>query len=335
MCILHNYESLVECSCGTPKDRAILFRSAFVTGDHLEEGESHMSKKGENIYHRKDGRWEARYKIGREESGKIRYRYLYACSEEEVKAKLTAVMQAVPAKPVPGNANGHGCGHNLFAAGSFAAVAADWMESSGTQLKRSSLTKYENLLNLYIFPSFLDVQIEQIARCDVISLVNNLRKKGGQEQSGLSPKTVTDVLSVLKNIFLFASREKGIRVADIGDISIKTGQRMMRVLSLVEQERMNQYLSENPSPCNLGIQVCLFTGMRIGEICALKWGDILFDDHILFVQRAMQRVSCEDSSERKTEVVISTPKSESSVRKIPLPDELFHILVTRIIKNYS
>ena len=149
---------------------------------------------------------------------------------------------------------------------------------------------------------------------------------GGTKATGLSPKTVNSSLSVMKNIFEYARREKNLQVADISDISVKQPQKPMRVLSRSEQQRLSQYLCFDPSPCHLGMLLCLYTGLRIGEICALRWEDICFAEQYLYVHHTMQRIQILGSREKKTKVVIQPPKSDCSIRKIPIPDEVLQFL---------
>lgn len=100
----------------------------------------------------------------------------------------------------------------------------------------------------------------------------------------------------------------------------------MRVLSRIEQKQLSEYLVKNLSCSNLGIMVCLYTGIRIGEVCALKWKDISFDEQILYIHKTMQRIQKQDDGAEKTKIIITEPKRTCSIRIIPLPDELFKLL---------
>ena len=210
--------------------------------------------------------------------------------------------------------------------GTFGAISCEWLRFLRPQLKQASIAKYITILNSHLLPAFQDRKIEDIQRSDVTALISKLLASGGKKSDGLSPRTVSTVRSVLKNVFDYASRERGICVADIDGIPIKQPQKQMRILSRAEQEKLSRYLCANPTPCHLGILVCLYTGLRIGEICALQWQDISFDDHYLYVHKAMQRVQYLDCEDKRTEVCIAKPKSDCSIRRIPLPDELFHLL---------
>ena len=161
-----------------------------------------------------------------------------------------------------------------------------------------------------------------------MSFCNCLLTAGGRKKAGLSPKTVLCILSILKSIFRYAAQIKKYQVADIQGISVKQTQKAIRIFSRGEQQKLNRYLCNNPSLRNLGILVCLYTGLRLGEICALTWGDVLREEQCLSVRRTMQRIQRKDAGGTKTAIRISAPKSDCSVRKIPLPDEIFHLLIS-------
>ena len=101
----------------------------------------------------------------------------------------------------------------------------------------------------------------------------------------------------------------------------------MRVLTRSEQITLSNCLCINPTPCHLGILLCLYTGIRIGEVCALKWGDIHIEEQYLYVHQSMQRVQTSSEGERKTEILIQTPKSDCSIRKMPIPTEILQMLI--------
>lgn len=210
--------------------------------------------------------------------------------------------------------------------GSFSSVSGEWFALQKTQWKQSSVVKYGNIMDSYLLPFFSDRLISEITRNEVVSFSSMLLEKGGVNKNGLSPKTVTGIISVMKNIFEYAARIKEYNVADLKGIVIKQPQKPMQILSRAEQQKLSKYLCENLNSCNLGILVCLYTGLRVGEICALKWEDISFDEQYLHVHQTMQRLQTRENEKEKTTVIISAPKSDCSIRKIPIPDDIFHLL---------
>ena len=104
---------------------------------------------------------------------------------------------------------------------------------------------------------------------------------------------------------------------------IRQDMKEMRVLSISEHERLCQYLYASDKPKDIGLLICLFTGIRIGEICALKWEDISPVEQTLSVHQSMQRIQLQnDPDGKKTKILISTPKSQCSIRTIPLAERL-------------
>ena len=281
-----------------------------------------MPRRGENIYKRKDGRWEGRYIKGHS-CGKAKYGYVYAKTYSEVKQKLlTLKEEAEIQKPDDDSLKSKNSNP------SFETISLEWLRAIQPQIKESSYIKYTNSLKSYINPAFSSQAIEAISRSDVSAFCVELSQKGGVRKNGLSSKTIIDSLSILRSVFNYAAEEKGLIVANISGISVKASHTTMRVLSVHEQEKLETLLRENLNPCNLGILLCLYTGLRIGELCALTWNDISDSEQILFVNKTMQRLQQLDGGDKKTKVVISTPKSECSIRRIPLPDSIYHLLVS-------
>lgn len=271
-----------------------------------------MAKKGENIYKRKDGRWEGRY-LKETIDEKKRYGYVYGKTYREAKDKL---LKALIRLNITTETN-----ENYFEKWS-----ESWLDSLKPRLKHSSIMKYTNLLKLYLIPHIGKRDITQITYPEVYDLSEKLLTSGGKNNTALSPKTVSGAISVLKNVFEYASKCEELSLINIGKITIKQPQSPMRVFSNSEQTKLSSSLCMNLNNSNLGILICLYTGIRIGELCALKWSDVIFEDHCIWIHKTMQRVQTLNSSQ-KTKVIISEPKSSCSIRKIPLPDELFEILM--------
>lgn len=100
----------------------------------------------------------------------------------------------------------------------------------------------------------------------------------------------------------------------------------MRVLSRNEQEELYHYLYTELTPGNIGILISLFTGLRVGEVCALRWEDISFPEQAIYVHQTMQRVQVKNDPNQKTKIIITAPKSACSIRTIPIPDLLVPVL---------
>lgn len=283
-----------------------------------------MPKKGENIYKRKDGRWEGRYIRTRTADGKAVYGSVYASTYREAKTKLIAAVASnspVQAEPVQSSQTHH--------SDQFGSVATQWLEDIRSQVKESTYNKYRNLLESYILHEIGELLLCGISQETIKSHCDGLLLRGGQGKTGLSAKTVSDVLSVIRSVLRFAVKAGKPISFDVQSIRIKQSTTEMRVLSRSEQERLCQYLSSDLNPANIGILVCLFTGIRIGEVCALQWEDISLSDQTIHVHQTMQRVQNKQEAEAatKTRVIITAPKSACSIRTIPIPDLLAEYMI--------
>jgi integrase len=213
--------------------------------------------------------------------------------------------------------------HNLFGN-----VLDAWLENSRNRWKASSYVKYYNHIQNHIKPALGDCPLSNISSDKLNDFAVKMLKTGKRNANGgLSIKTVRDIMVVIKSALKYASNE---------DLQIDVNFRLnlprerikeIRVLSRNEQVRLEQYLRTNIDLCKLGILLCLYTGLRIGELCALKWADISLGEKTLAVARTMQRMQLlETDSATKTKVVETSPKSDSSARVIPIPDCLLEKL---------
>lgn len=279
-----------------------------------------MARKGENIYARKDGRWEGRYIIERSASGKYRYGYVYAGTYRETRERLLQKKldlihckkeQVSPSASEPV---------------ALEQLAVDWLAKQKSQIKESSYVKYQNLIAKYLIPQIGELQPQELTSERLEIFCKTLLSSGGRHHSGLSAKTVSDILSVTRAILRYSASKGYVISCDFSVISFKQPSKNLRILSRLEQQKLCSYLQNNLTPVHLGILLSLFSGLRIGEICALRWSDISFEEKLIFVRRTMQRLQNIQDSERKTRICISAPKSPSSIRQIPIPDGLLELL---------
>lgn len=278
-----------------------------------------MARKGENIYKRKDGRWEGRYIKERDSFDKAVYGYVYAKSYTDVRNKLNE------AKANTETSRTHKASYL------FSDWSEKWLELKSLSVKQSTYVRYKNCLKSHIMPKLGNYKIHLIDTERLQQFFIEESNNGRLDQSGgLSPKTLSEMLMIIKGIINFAkSHGESIR-CDYKQVVIKKTFREMRILSIDEERRLNTVLFFNQDIYKLGILLCLYTGIRIGELCALKWGNISFEEKTLKIDKTMQRLQCDDSK-KKTEIVISEPKSSCSIRLIPLPD----FIISELLKFRS
>lgn len=265
-----------------------------------------MPKKGENIFKRKDGRWEARYVKGYELSGKIRYGFCYGKTYKEAKEKVTrckAALLAGAPLPVAGNR------HRL------AFFCEEWLRQERGKVKESTYVKYDAMLTKHVLP--------KLGGCFPLGVNTQLIEQFKQEllEEDLSPKTVRDILTMLRTILKYtAGQFPGVFPAV--EISYpKEQKKEARVLSVEEQQRFVSYLQTDMDECKFGVLLALLTGLRIGELCALRWESVSLRNRTIHVGATMQRLRNLDTpGGGKTKIVIGSPKSDTSIRTIPLTD---------------
>lgn len=269
--------------------------------------------KGENIYKRKDGRWEGRYKKGYGEDQKIIYGYCYGRSYREVKEKVNlAKIQWLLHYPDP-QAGAY--------PKNFGAYGLQWLKINENRLKPSTLIKYYSMLQNHIMPQLGMYDLTELSSYSIAVFSEVLL-----DQKHLAPKTVRDILIFVHKILVYMQEETGNQMHSITISYPKLGKKELRVLSPEEQRRLTAYLLQELDIYKFSILLALFTGLRIGEICALQWKDISPDTGILTVTHTVQRLKTAlYMSGQKTSLQIGTPKTVSSVRTIPLTNGLAEI----------
>lgn len=273
-----------------------------------------MSKKGENIYKRKDGRWEGRYIKYYTENSKPKYGYIYARTYSEVKSKLIEKKSAF-GKSVE-ELRGQDC--------SYSDVLDAWLQSTRINIKESTYARYIHLVETHIRPCLGKYPLSKISTQLVEGFIEKKLSEGRHDhKGGLSPKTVTDILIVLKSTIEYAKYNDFLVICNLSKLAVKRKEKEMRVLSAKEQDALVRVLIDEMDIYKFGVLLSLYTGIRIGELCALQWEDIDTASSILKVRKTMQRIQeTNKGAAQKTKVIITEPKSKCSIREIPLPSFL-------------
>lgn len=201
----------------------------------------------------------------------------------------------------------------------FAAVAELWAAQKQQFVKQSTMSAYALTLANYLVPHF--GSHTDITESDVQQFVIT------QLDRGLRQKTIKDQMIVLKMVYRFGCKQNAFTLHE-WDIHFPTEQNKhdISVFTVDQQRRLMRHLTENFTFLNLGILICLHTGLRIGEICALRWEDIDSENGMLQVQRTLERIYILSDGNKHTELQLSTPKTRNSQREIPLTKDLLRLL---------
>ncbi|WP_026892905.1 tyrosine-type recombinase/integrase [Lacrimispora aerotolerans] len=270
-----------------------------------------MPRRGENIYKRKDGRWE-----GRQQKSTGKYQYFYGKSYREVKEKMRFFIENNKlSDDAPGSSTPNAV--ELF---------CNWLECEAVnRVKPSTYESYYNCLNKYIIPFYSKNHCEEITEGSVTLFVKEMK-----EETSISDAYKKKILAVFKT----ALKEILINHNDSSIILQavklpKTEQKEVEIFTMKEQRSIEWAAINYEDKRALGIILCIYTGIRLGELCALRWSDFDLDAATMSIKRTVTRTKNFNKQESKTLLNVGTPKSRTSIRKIPLPA----FLVT-IAKDY-
>lgn len=198
-------------------------------------------------------------------------------------------------------------------------ITEEWKEEKKKYVKKSTYAAYQLLIQNHIKPYFGDlykVNEEKVQQFVFDKL-----------DAGLSEKTIRDIIIVLKMILKFGIKNGYLEYVQIdAKFPSKQEKKDLDVLSKADQKKFMEHLRNNFTFKNLGIFICLSTGMRIGEICGLRWCDVDTVEGVIKVRHTLQRIYIIESETRHTELLLDTPKTANSVRDIPMSSELLKML---------
>ena len=201
----------------------------------------------------------------------------------------------------------------------FSKVAELWKADKKQYVKKSTYAAYCLLIQSHLLPALSEK--EDIREEDVQGLVNR------KLESGLSQKTVRDILVVLKMILRYGAKY-GLLPGHQIDVIFPTDREKqdLEVLTLAHQRQLMTFVKDHFTFLNLGIYICLSAGLRIGEVCALQWDDVDISSGVIRVNKTLQRIYLVDGEEKYTELIIDKPKTKNSIREVPMTKDLLALV---------
>ncbi len=208
---------------------------------------------------------------------------------------------------------------------SFNEETKDWLLFKKNSIKSSTYYRYKYLVDKYILSFFKYKSIYFFLDYDFNIYIEYL-------SSILSTKTVKDILSIFKSILKYIERKHNIDYKLDLVSTPKNEPNEIKILKNEEKEKLEKYCLENKDLKNLGIVICLNTGLRLGEICALTWNNIDFNEKCIIINKTIQRVY---KGKKDTSIQLDTPKTKKSIRKIPISNKIFYPLKDlKKVNNY-
>ena len=206
----------------------------------------------------------------------------------------------------------------------FKKITENWLLYKKHKVKESTYLNYNYIINTYLNKKFRKKSLSFFLNYDINEFIDSLEKD-------LSNKTVRDIILVLKSILKFAERKYNVNFK-LDLITMPTSQKTeLQVFSEREIKKIEKECKKSEDIRTIGILIAIYTGMRIGEVCALKWEDIDFNKKLINVNKTLQRVYIEKD---KTKIIITPPKTKTSERKIPIPQVLYDEL-KKVSSNYE
>ena len=274
-----------------------------------------MARRGESVFKRKDGRWEARYPCGIDEHGRKKYRSVYAKTYSEVKEHRRLAMQSAIIPPKNSTC--------------LASVLKKWLENKKINLKQQSINRYEQCIQNHIIPVLGELPIYRINEAMIDSFLQKKRCSGRIDgKGGLSQNYVRTIAIVLQSALNYAFQMNMGLQQQIRIQKPRLERKQIQVLRQHEQIQLEKYLKKNMGDGNLAIYLGLHTGLRIGEICALRWEDIDLIENKIYVNSTIIRDS-------NGTCIIGAPKSDSSTRVVPITQSLAKVLRDWKTKSHS
>ncbi len=280
-----------------------------------------MPRRGENIHKRSDGRWEGRYRDGYDKNGKTKYSSVYAKSYLEVKSKLMEANKRMEAKQEK---------KRIPYCMTFREALYLWLENNQIKLRQQTYAKYQRLIEQHIIPELGTYTTNELTASVVNRFLASKSENGRLDgNGGLSPSYIRTIAFIVTSALDFAIKQ-GCAAPLAGDVVRPIKKRNdLEVLSMKEQTILETAMKTDIDSQKFGILLSLYAGLRIGEICGLKWNDIDFENNTIHIRRTVERIPNigSERNRNKTKLVVGEAKTPSSNRIIPIPSALIKLFL--------
>ncbi|MDO4312475.1 MAG: tyrosine-type recombinase/integrase [Eubacteriales bacterium] len=195
-------------------------------------------------------------------------------------------------------------------------------------VKPSTAATFYDLIYRHIVPKLGKYRLSDLNLFLLQAFFNQQYENGRIDRTGgLSYQTISSMCTILNSALNYAESNGILERNYCKDIRLpKREWKKVRVFTKEEQKKIEYAAIHSKNPNGIGIILCLYTGIRIGELCALHIGDVDICQRVLHVQRTLERIKCLENTGRKTMLYEGRPKSHSSIRDIPLPGFLVLLL---------
>lgn len=204
----------------------------------------------------------------------------------------------------------------------------EWLIEKKDYIKESTYANYSNNIFNHIIPKLGNYHLNQINHKIIQDFLLELSKNGRKDNTGgLSEKTIKDITIIVKGSIKKAINENKIKYIELSFNYPKDNKdKSIYILTKHEQNKITNYVLNNCTSKNIGLLISLYSGIRIGELCALQWKDVDFKNNKLTISKTIQRIYIKDKDNNISKIIVSTPKTKNANREIPINKDFLEIL---------
>lgn len=274
-----------------------------------------MPRRGDNIRKRKDGRWEARYRLTDSNGNTRKYGSVYGKTYQEAKGKRDMIIK-------------QGIEKSSSKEILFKDLLKAWQDANRVRIKEASVSRYQNLIETHILPELGDKKLKQINIPAINRFVTSKLDNGRLDGTGgLSPAYVRSIILIISAALKYGATEGLCEPLRSPIVKPSVVKKDICVLCYSHQTRLEKELLTDITEEKLLIYITLYTGLRIGEVCALRWDDINLESKIIFVRQTVSRIWVYENEKKSSSLTIGPPKTGSSMRCIPICSRLYEIIM--------
>ena len=209
----------------------------------------------------------------------------------------------------------------------------EWLEEKKNYVKESTYANYSNIIHNHLIPELGNYYLDDISNKMLQQLIINKYHTGRLDNNGgLSDKTIRDIGTVIKLSMKSAIKDNLINYIDLDFNYPKNAiNNKIHFFSKNEQRKIIEFCLNNLNIKSVCILLSLYSGIRIGELCALQWQDIDFKKNIIHIDKTLQRIYVKEME--GTKIIITNPKTKNANRDIPINKDFSSLLKQFKTKN--
>ncbi|MEG0495703.1 MAG: site-specific integrase [Eubacterium sp.] len=306
-----------------------------------------MKKNRKNIYKRKDTRYEGRYIAGYQDIyGKAFYHSVYGSTYQEAASRLDKAEKNVEEelklqrilRKQKNEAKGFGIIEKALKKEDYEGVnwsltVGEWMvkwleDHKKNTIRKSSYTRYYTVITNHIVPKIGKYNLSELSPVIIQDLIKYFCEKAGTKGNGLAPTTIRSYMIIL-SAALEKAIEQGLILVNPCKGATLPAKKYHEPVYLEPDECLKlekMLLKTDDDPRSVAIMIALKTGLRLGELGALQWRDIDFENEIIHVRHSLQRIKTFATKGPKTKTVVDETKTRNSIRDIPMSDDIYNYL---------